>query len=396
MMSFRRTVPWVLLCAAATALATGCGGQQAPPQTPPPAQVSVVTLAPRTVELTTELPGRTTAHRIAEIRPQVNGIIKERPFAEGADVHAGELLYRIDPAPYEAALAQAKAALAQAEAGLPALRSRAERLAKLAEIDAVTQQDVDDANAALRQAEANIQAGHAAVDAARINLGYTPITAPISGRIGRSSVTVGALVTAYQPQALATIQQLDPIYVDVTQASADVLRLRRSLASGRLSGAGANQRRAKLLLEDGTPYSHEGTLEFRDVTVDPSTGSVTLRLVFPNPDHVLLPGMFVRAVVAEGVDDQALLVPQQGVTRDPKGAPIAWVVNDEGTVEQRSLTLDRTIGDAWLATAGLAAGDRVIVEGRQKVRPGAKVEAVPFAPAGETADPAEAGTANAG
>jgi len=287
----------------------------------------VVELQPHRVELTTELPGRTIAYRIAEIRPQVNGLIQKRVFEEGSDVRAGELLYQIDPAPYRAAFEQAKAALAVAEATLPALRSRSERLTSLAEINAVGQQDADDAVAALRQAEANVAASHAAVESARINLAYTPLVAPISGRIGRSSVTVGALVTAYQPLALATIQQLDPIYVDVTQASAEVLRLRRSSAAGQISSDGDAQRTARLLLEDDTPYPIDGTLAFRDVTVDPSTGSVTLRLVFPNPDHVLLPGMFVRAVVSEGVDEHALLVPQQGVTRDSKGSPLAWIVN---------------------------------------------------------------------
>ncbi len=391
MKTIRHHVPELLFCLAAVTLATACSrGPEAPPAPPTP-KVSVVTLEPQQVELTTELPGRTSAYRIAEIRPQVNGIILERGFEEGGDVRAGAVLYRIDPAPYQAALDQATAALAVAQAGVPALRSRAQRLAKLAEIDAVGQQDTDDAAAALSQAEANVQASRAAVETARINLGYTPIRAPISGRIGRSSVTVGALVTAYQPQALATVQQLDPIYVDVTQASADVLRLRRSLAAGSVAGSGASDTRARLLLEDGTPYALEGILKFRDVTVEPSTGSVTLRLVFPNPDHMLLPGMFVRAVVAEGVDEQALLVPQQGITRDPKGDPLAWVVNDTGEVEQRALTLDRAIDDAWLVTAGLAPGDRVIVEGRQKVRPGSHVDAVPFAAAGD--GQAGAGTA---
>jgi membrane fusion protein (multidrug efflux system) len=313
-------------------------------------------------------------------------------FREGSNVKAGDLLYQIDPAPYKAAHEQAKAALATAEAdlmtaeaNLPAVRLRAERLKGLAAIHAVGQQDYDDASAALEQAEATVESrkaavemSRAAVDSARINLSYTPIKAPISGRIGISNVTVGAMTTAYQPTALAVIQQLDPIYVDVTQASADLLRLRQRLESGRLKQGEPIQNKVKLILENGAAYPLEGTLQFRDVTVDQSTGSVTLRLVFPNPKQILLPGMFVRAVVEEGVSERALLVPQQGVTRDTKGAPIAWVVNKEGKVEQRSLELDRAIGDKWVVTRGIEDGDRLIVEGLQKVRPGDPVRAVAF------------------
>jgi membrane fusion protein (multidrug efflux system) len=329
--------------------------------------------------LTTELPGRTAAYLIAEIRPQVNGIIRQRLFEEGSDVKAGSLLYQIDPAPYEAAYEQAKAALAVAEANLPPVRLRAERLKGLVEIHAVGQQDYDDAAAALARAEASVASARAAVESARINLGYTPIRAPISGRIGRSAVTVGALVTAYQPAELAVIQKLDPIYVDVTQASADLLRLRRDLASGELKSTGSH-RRVKLLLEDGTPYAHEGTLQFRDVTVDSTTGSVVLRVVFPNPEYTLLPGMFVRAIVEEGVNEKAILAPQQGVTRDAKGNATALVVGAESKVEERALSLDRAIDDRWLVTTGLADGDRVIVEGLQRIRPGVPVKAVPFVP----------------
>jgi membrane fusion protein, multidrug efflux system len=357
-----------------------------------PADVAVVTIRPERVVLTTELPGRTSAYLVAEIRPQVNGIIQSRLFREGANVQVGDLLYQIDPAPYQAAYDEAKAALATAEAelataeaNLPATRSRAERLKALAAIHAVGQQDYDDASAALRQAEARVAARRAAVDvnraaleSAHINLSYTPIKSPISGRIGISNVTVGAMATAYQPAALAVVQQLDPIYVDVVQASADLLRLRRHLESGRLKQDGSLQTKVSLSLEDKTLYPLKGTLQFRDVTVDQTTGSVTLRLVFPNPNHVLLPGMFVRAVIEEGVSEQALLVPQQGVTRDIKGVPIAWVVGKDDKVEQRTLELDRAIGDRWLVTSGLAPGDRLIVEGLQKVRPGNQVRAVPF------------------
>jgi membrane fusion protein (multidrug efflux system) len=363
---------------------------------PPPAgfaEVAIVTLRSERVVMTTQLPGRTSAYLVAEIRPQVNGLIQSRLFREGALVKAGDLLYQIDPAPYQAACNQAKAALATAEAelvtagaNLPAIQSRAERLKGLVAIHAVGQQDYDDASAALRQAEANVEARKAAVEisranleSARINLSYTPIKAPISGRIGISNITVGALATAYQPTPLAVVQQLDPIYVDVTQASAELLGLRRRLESGRLKRNGPTESKVKLFLEDETPYPLAGTLQFRDVTVDPTTGSVTLRLVFPNPNQILLPGMFVRSVVEEGVNEQALLVPQQGITRDPKGNPIAWVVGKDDKVEQRALKLDRAIGDKWLVSEGLVAGDRLIVDGLQKVRPGDRVRAVPFA-----------------
>ena len=354
--------------------AVGC--KSSPPQSGP-AEVGIVTLQSERVILTTELPGRTSAYLIAEIRPQVNGILKKRLFQEGSEVQAGSVLYQIDPDPYQAAYDQAKAALGVAEAALPAIRSRAERLKNLAEIHAVGQQDADEAQAALQQAEANVAAAKAAADSARINLSYTPIKAPITGRTGKSSVTVGALVTAYQPVTLATIQQLDPIYVDVTQSSADLLRLRRAMQSGHLAG-GVGAGKVKLLLEDGTPYPREGKLEFRDVTVEPSTGSVTIRLVFPNPDRVLLPGMFVRAVVEEGVSENAILALQQGVTRNPKGDPMALVVDKDGKVEQRMLELDRAVGDRWLVIKGLAPNDRLIVDGLQKVRPGDLVKAVPF------------------
>ncbi len=374
----------VSLLATIASLNIGCAKKQSAPMSRGPAEVAIVTVQPERVVLTTELPGRTSAFLVAEIRPQVNGIIQQRHFTEGSDVKAGDLLYQIDPAPYQAAFDQAKAALAMAEANLPAIRSRAERLKDLAAIHAVGQQDYDDAAAALQQSEASVATSKAAMESARINLAYTPLRAPIPGRTGKSSVTVGALVTAYQPVPLAVIQQLDPIYIDVTQATADLLQLRRGMASGRLKQDGALQRKVKLLLEDGTPYPLKGTMQFRDVTVDPTTGSVSLRMIFPNPDHILLPGMFVRAVVEEGVSEQALLVPQQGITRDPKGNPVAWVVDQAEKVQQRELELDRAIGNKWLVTKGLAPGDRLIVEGSMKVRPGDPVKAVPFA--GPTGD----------
>jgi membrane fusion protein, multidrug efflux system len=357
-------------------LTVGCG--KAP--TPPPAgpvEVGVVTIRAERVVLTTELPGRTAAYLIAEVRQQVNGLIQERKFVEGSHVAAGALLYQIDPAPYQAAFEQAKASLAVAEANLAPARSRAERLKGLVEIRAVGQQDYDEATAALLRAEAGVASARAAVESARINLAYTPLKAPISGRTGKSAVTPGALVTAYQPTPLVTIQQLDPIYVDVTQSSADLLRLRRNLESGQLKRAGAVESKVRLFLEDGTPYALEGKLQFRDVTVDPTTGSVVLRLIFPNPDATLLPGMFVRARVEEGVAEHAILAPQQGVTRDPKGNASALVVDTAGQAALRPIVVARAIGDKWLVTSGLADGEQVIVEGLQRVRPVAPVKAVP-------------------
>ena len=367
----------LLLAVATATLTVACGKA---PSAPPmgPVEVAVATMKPEKIVLTTELPGRTSPYLVAEVRPQVNGLIRERAFEEGSDVKAGALLYQIDPAPYQAAYDQAKAALAMAEANVPAARLRAERLKGLVEIRATGRQNYDDALAALQQAEASVAASRAAVESARINLSYTPIRAPIPGRIGKSSVTVGALVTAYQPVPLAVIQQLEPIYIDVTQSSAELLRLRQGLETGRLKRSGESWSQVKLLLEDGTPYPLAGKLKFRDVTVDPTTGSVTLRMVFPNPEHVLLPGMFVRAIVEEGVNESAILVPQQGVTRDQKGNPYALVVGKEEKAEQRMLSLDRAVGDRWLVAQGLAPDDRVIVEGLQRIRPGADVKAVPF------------------
>ncbi len=455
----------------------GCDrGQESPP--PPVPEVATVTVQPHPMVLTTELPGRSAPYLIAEIRPQVSGLIQKRLFTEGADVKAGDVLYEIDPNSYRAAYANAEAAVAlakanhanslaavagakaghatalatrdaskaalvaakaaqsRAEANAVPLRLRAERFGELVADKAVSQQDFDDVSAALKQAEAGIesavamvrsaeanivgaeaaiqvaeakiQSAEAAVlsakaaigsadaglETAQINLGYTRITSPISGRIGRSAITTGALVTAHQPAALATIQQLDPIYADVPQSTAELLRLQRRLADGRLSHNGT-QNAVKLILADGAAYPLEGTLEFRDVSVDPTTGSFILRMVFPNPDKTLLPGMFVRAVVVEGVNDRAILVPQQAVSRNPKGDPLAMIVDANGVAQARMLTLDRAIGDKWLISAGLAPGDRVIVEGLQRVRPGAPVRAVPFvaggkesAPAGQATQPA--------
>jgi membrane fusion protein, multidrug efflux system len=357
---------------------TACGQskQGGGPQGGTP-EVTVVTLQPERVPIITELPGRISPYLIAEVRPQVGGIIQKRFFTEGSDVKAGDILYQIDAATYEAAYSAARASLARSEANVVSIRNRVERYKELVAINAVSQQEYDDATATLKQSEADIQVNKAAADTAQINLAYTRVTAPITGRIGKSNVTVGALVTASQPTPLTTIQQLDPIYVDATQSSANLLQLKRHIASGRIKGDGPNQTRVRLLLEDGTPYPLEGSLKFSDVTVDASTGSFILRMVFPNPKNTLLPGMYARALVQEGIVDNAILAPQQSVSRDPKGNPVAMVVDKESKVELRMITVDRALGDKWLITSGLTAGDTLIVEGTQKVRPGIPVKAVP-------------------
>lgn len=374
---------------AAGLLLSGCGKKTSAVATPQgPLEVGVVTIQPQRVALTTELPGRTSPYMIAEVRPQVNGIIQKRVFTEGSDVKAGAVLYQIDPATYQAAYASAKASQARAEANLISVRLKAERYRDLVGINAVSQQDNDDAQAALKQSEADVAAAKAAVETARINLAYTKVTAPISGRIGRSTVTDGALVTANQAAALATIQQISSMYVDVTQSSAELLRLKQNLASGLLKKGGAAQARVKLLLEDGTPYPVPGILKFSEVTVDQSTGSITLRATFPNPKQTLLPGMFVRAILEEGISEHAILVPQRGVTRNPAGDAMVMVVGAEEKVEPRIIKVARTVGDNWLVSDGLKAGDRVILEGIQKARPGTAVKAVPFG--GPAAAPATA------
>ncbi|MDN5843011.1 MAG: efflux RND transporter periplasmic adaptor subunit, partial [Alcaligenaceae bacterium] len=364
-----------LAIAAGAFVVVGCS-QPAAEQSAPPPEVSVQTITPQSVALTTELAGRTSAYLISEVRPQVGGIVKKRLFEEGSDVEAGETLYEIDAAMYQANHNSAKAALAKAQANLRVVSLRANRYKELVKIDAVSKQDNDQAVAELRQAQADVASARAALDMAAINLGYTAIKAPISGRIGQSTITPGALLSANQATALATIQQLDPIYVDVTQSSVELLRLRKALASGSLTSSDQARANVQLILEDGTVYSHSGELQFSDVSVDPGTGMVTLRAVFPNPDQQLLPGMYVRAILKEGVREQAILVPQQGVTRDSKGNATALLVDAEGKVETRVLKATRTIGDQWLVEEGIAAGERVIVEGVQKASPGSVVNAV--------------------
>ncbi|NVN93229.1 MAG: efflux RND transporter periplasmic adaptor subunit [Desulfuromonadales bacterium] len=380
-MQLTRTIKRVTLFAgiAGALLLSGCGqSQTAATPPPPPPEVGVVVIQPRRVELTTELPGRTAAYLTAEVRPQVTGIVQNRLFTEGSDVKAGQALYQIDPATYRAAHASARAALSRAEAVLVSIRLKAERYKELVKINAVSQQDYDDAHAALKQAEADVEAAKAALESARINLAYTRVTAPISGRIGRSTVTSGALVTANQTAALSTIQHLGSMYVDVTQSSAELLKLKQNLASGLLKQGGANQARVKLLLEDGSAYPLPGSLKFSEVTVDQSTGSITLRALFPNPKQTLLPGMFVRAILEEGVSENAILIPQRGVTRNPKGEAVVMVVGAEEKAEQRPIKVSRTVGDNWLVSEGMKAGDRVIVEGLQRARQGTVVKAVPF------------------
>ncbi|MQT60373.1 efflux RND transporter periplasmic adaptor subunit [Pseudomonas sp. FSL R10-0399] len=350
----------------------GCSADDAPPvaQTP---KVQVMTVQPQRQALTTELAGRTQAFMLADIRPQVGGIVQQRLFVEGAEVKAGQALYQIDPAPYKATLAEAQATASKAHATLKSAQATATRNAALVKIDAISQQDNEDAQVSLLTAQAELQVAQAGVDTARINLGYTRITSPLSGRIETSTVTPGALLVAAQTTALTTVQQLDPIYVDITQSTTELLRLKRDLASGALQGNSAEGEAPVLLtLDDGSPYNHAGTLKFSGVAVNQGTGTVTLRAVFANPEHLLLPGMYVRAVLELASDDKAILIPQKAVTRSASGVTSVLVVVN-GKVEQRVLAIDRAVGNQWWVSAGLNAGDQVIIEGGQKVRVGAEV-----------------------
>ncbi|EIB9474074.1 multidrug efflux RND transporter periplasmic adaptor subunit AcrA [Salmonella enterica] len=362
----------VLMLSGSLAL-TGCddkqnqqGGQQMP-------EVGIVTLKTEPLQITTELPGRTVAYRIAEVRPQVSGIILKRNFVEGSDIEAGVSLYQIDPATYQATYDSAKGDLAKAQAAANIAELTVKRYQKLLGTQYISKQEYDQALADAQQATAAVVAAKAAVETARINLAYTKVTSPISGRIGKSSVTEGALVQNGQASALATVQQLDPIYVDVTQSSNDFLRLKQELANGSLKQENGKAK-VDLVTSDGIKFPQSGTLEFSDVTVDQTTGSITLRAIFPNPDHTLLPGMFVRARLQEGTKPTALLVPQQGVTRTPRGDATVLVVGADNKVETRQIVASQAIGDKWLVTDGLKAGDRVVVSGLQKVRPGAQVK----------------------
>ncbi|CDI02515.1 component of acridine efflux pump [Candidatus Competibacter denitrificans Run_A_D11] len=364
---------WFVLAAYSEARAQGA----APPAPPPPA-VTVVTLKSESVTLTRELPGRTNPYRVAEVRPQVSGIIKGQLFTEGKLVKAGQPLYQLDDETYQADVNSAKASLARAQAKLEAARLTAKRASELVKANAVSKQEAEDATAALRQAEADVKVGQAAVESAEIILKRARISAPIDGRIGKSAVTQGALVTANQTAPLATIQQLDPIYVDLTQSSSEILQIRKEVAAGNL--ASTTNLPVTILLEDGAKYAQRGRLAFSEVTVDPSTGSTAIRVIVPNPNDLLLPGMYVRAVVSTGRRDNALLAPQQGVTRDPKGNASALIVNAEGKVEVRPVKVSRALGDKWLVEEGLKAGDRVIVEGVMKVKPDMPVQATEAGP----------------
>ncbi|ANI28339.1 multidrug transporter [Yersinia entomophaga] len=361
--------------------AQGAQAQQAP-------EVGIVTLKAQPLNITTELPGRTSAFRIAEVRPQVSGIILKRNYVEGSDVTAGTSLYQIDPATYQAAYDSAKGDLAKAQASAEIARLTVNRYKPLLGTNYISKQDYDTATSNLMQANAAVQSAKAALESARINLAYTKVTSPISGRTGKSSVTEGALVSSAQATALTTVQQLDPMYVDVTQSSDEFLRLKKELASGVMKQENGKAK-VRLLLENGTEYSETGTLEFSGVTVDETTGSITIRAIFPNPNESLLPGMFVRARLDEGVRADALLVPQQGITRNPRGEATAMVVGEGDKVELRTVTAAQAIGDKWLITDGLKPGDRVIVTGLQKIKPGVQVKAQEVSDAAPAAAPAE-------
>jgi len=367
----------LLLAAAATLLLAACGKDDKGP--PPPPEVSIITLRPRTVAITDQLPGRTTAFRVAEVRPQVTGIVQKRLFAEGAEVKSGEQLYQIDAGSYRAALSSAEAALKRAEAQAVTARLLAERYEPLIAANAVSKQENDEAVAAKARAEADVASAKAAVDAARINVVYTQVLSPINGRIGRTLVTEGALVTSGQEAPLATVQQLDPIYVDIAQSSTEILRLKRQMANGEMVKDENNQAEVTLTLEDGSVYAERGRLKVSEASVDPSTGSVLLRAVFPNPNRELLPGMFVRAQLTQGTRSAALMVPQRGVSHNPKGEATVLIVEKDDKVAERVVTADRAINGEWLITAGLAPGERVIVDGLQKAKPGSPVKVVPAA-----------------
>ncbi|GAA4212951.1 efflux RND transporter periplasmic adaptor subunit [Sphingomonas endophytica] len=373
-----------------------CGGgndaekqQQQQAQAGPP-QVSVLALQPQSVTLTSTLPGRTTAFETSEVRPQVNGLVTARLFTEGDLVRAGQPLYRIDSQPYQAQVASARAAVARARAAIASSAALQRRYGELVKINAIARQDYENAVTTAAQAQADVAAQQAALRSAQIDLARTTIRAPISGRIGRSVTTTGALVSAAQTNPLTTIQRLDPIYVDVSQSSADLLKLRQQIAAGDLS-RGGTAARVRLRLEDGSVYPIEGKLQFADVSVDPNTGTQTIRALFPNPKGLLLPGMYVRAELVEGTKSNAILVPQRAVTRDERGNPTALVVGADGKLQPRQLTAPRTIGENWLVTAGLNPGDKVVMEGAMMLRPGMPVKAVPYNPNAAPAQPGAPG-----
>ena len=382
----------------ASAFILAACGQKTPPAAPPTPEVGVYTVQPQSVPVISELPGRTSAFLVSQVRARVDGIVLSREFTEGADVKAGQRLYKIDPAPYIAARNNAKATLAKAQANLATQNAQVARFKVLVEGNAVSKQDYDNAVATQGQAAADVEAGKAQLDTATINLGYTDVTAPVSGRIGLSQVTPGAYVQASAATLLTTVQQLDPVYVDMAQSSVDGLKLRRQIDEGRLQTSGANAAKVSLTLEDGRAYPETGKLQFSDVSVDAGTGSVTVRAIFPNKKRVLLPGMFVRAKIDEGVNDKALTVPQIGVTHDAKGQPTVLVVGDDNKVALRPIATSSTYGSNWIVESGLKPGERVVVNGVDKVKPGMTVKPVaatlPAAPA--SADAANASSAAAG
>ncbi len=376
-----RHVPRIAAAVWMSTLLAGCGDKIANAQAPgggmPPPEVAVVTVAPQRVVMSTELPGRLEATRIAQVRARVPGIVLKRVFREGSDVKAGELLFRIDPAPYQATYNSTVAAVAKAEANVAQADLKVQRYKPLVETNAISKQEYDDALTAQKQVAADLASARAAQQTAKLNLGYATVNAPISGRIGRAQVTEGALVGQGEATPLATIQQLDPIYVNLTQSSSELLQLRRALASGQLKGVGKEQAKVTLVWEDGRPYPHAGKLLFSDVAVDESSGAVTLRAEFPNPDRMLLPGMYVRAKLEQAVSENAITVPQQAVQRDPSGA-LVMLVSTDGKVSPQPVKADTTQGDSWIVSEGLKTGDRVIVEGLQKVKPGATVKPMPW------------------
>jgi len=389
-----RYVPQIAAATLILSFLAGCGDKTANAQAPgggmPPPEVSIVTIEPQRVVMTTELPGRLEATRVAQVRARVSGIVQKRVFREGSDVRAGDVLFRIDPAPYQATYNSAQASLARAEANLAQTSLKAQRYKPLVETNAISKQEYDEAVTAQKQAVADVAAAKAALETARLNLGYATVNAPISGRIGRALVTEGALVGQGEATPLAVIQQIDPIYVNLTQSASEVLQLRRAMASGQLQRAGKGEAKVTLVTEDGQPYPHAGKLLFSDLTVDESSGAITLRAEFPNPERMLLPGLYVRARLEQAETENAILVPQQAVQRSPSGASV-MVVGADGKVAAQPVTTKGTQGNAWVIGEGLKAGDRVIVEGIQKVKPGAPVKPVPWkaqapASAGKPAD----------
>jgi len=361
-------------------LLSACSSRENKPAAPPPSEVSVVAVATERINRTTELPGRINATREAQVRARATGILLKRRFEEGSNMKEGQLLFEIDPAPLQAALNSARASMAKSQAALNESQANVNRYKELVPLNAISKQVYDQAVAALGQNEAELQAAKAAVQTAELNLGYAQVTAPISGRIGKALVTEGALVSATEATQLAVIRQLNPVYFDFTQSSTEVLRLRRALEKGTLESVGPGEARVTLILEDGTVYHHPGKLLFSDISVDPTTGMITLRAEIPNPENLLMPGMFARARIVEGVNTNALTVPQRTVTRGAAGASSVLVVNDENKVEVRTIEVDRTVGNKAVIAKGLKAGERVMVEGSQKAPPGSVVKPIPFNP----------------